>query len=77
MNIPQFSAPFGVAFIRGVYSAAVVFGITLLTTYSVSSSWSDALVVGGIAGLTTLGARTGVEGVVDQRRADSALGAKV
>lgn len=69
MNKPQFASPFGVAFIRGVYSALVTGGITTLTTLQVAGDGTDALIIGAITFLTTLAARTGVEGYVDTKRA--------
>ena len=69
--MPTLNSPFAVAAFRGILSAIVTGGIALLSTYQVTNSWSDAAVVGGLAFLTTIGARVGVEGTIDQKRSGS------
>ena len=54
--------------IRGLYTSAVLAAGSLLTTYQVTGSWEDALLVAGITGLGALGYRSGVEGLADIRR---------
>lgn len=64
-------SPFATSLLRGLYAGIIVGGISLLTTFQVVGDWPDAAVVAGITFLTTLGARTGIEGVYDQRRKDT------
>ena len=62
------TTPMGVAMIRAVFGGILTFGVTCLTTYQVVGSWEDALVGGGVAGLTYLLTRGGFEGAYDTRR---------
>lgn len=56
------------ASIRGLYGAAVSGLLTLLLAYQTSDSWPTAGVAGGVAALTYLAARGGVEGAIDSHR---------
>jgi len=54
--------------LRALYNAAGAGAVALLTTYSVTDSWEDALIVAAITALGALGFRGGVEGLADMRR---------
>ena len=59
--------PIIIATVRGVVSAVIIFGSTALGTFQATGDWTQAIVAGGIAGLTVLATRVGVEGTIDQR----------
>jgi hypothetical protein len=54
--------------IRSAYNALGAGAAALLTTYAVSQSWEDALIVGGITMLGALGFR-GAEARRDEKKA--------
>lgn len=56
------------AFIRSVLGGALLFGLTTLGTFQVVNSWVDAAIAGGVAALTNLAMRFGVEGMYDSHR---------
>lgn len=56
------------AFIRATLGGALLFGLTALGTFQVVSNWTDALIAGGVAALTNLAMRFGVEGMYDSHR---------
>ena len=60
-----------VASVRALLGGTLTFGTVALTTYQTTGNWSDAIVAGGVAGLTYLMTRGGFEGAFDQMR-DSA-----
>jgi len=64
------NAPLFIAILRGAYTAAGAGALMFLTVLSASSDMKVALIAGGIAALVALGFRGGVEGVIDQRRAN-------
>lgn len=53
---------------RSIYNAIGAGAVALLTTYSVTDSWEDALIVAGITALGALGFRGAGEGLSDIRR---------
>ena len=54
--------------IRAVFGGVLLFGLTALGTFQVVSNWTDALIAGGVAALTNLAMRFGVEGMYDSHR---------
>lgn len=56
------------AIIRGLYNAAMTFGVTFVTTYLTTDVVSDAALIGGIAAFGVLGFRAGAEGAYDSLR---------
>ena len=56
------------AFIRSMLGGGLVFGLTALGGYQYSNDWAQATVAGGIAALTNVGMRFGVEGIYDSHR---------
>ena len=60
---------FDAAFIRGALLALLTGAVTTLTSKQQGLSWEDALIAGAIVLITTLIARTGLEGGYDANRA--------
>lgn len=54
--------------VRGVLGGLVTFGIVTLTTAQASVGWEPSIIAGGIAGLSYLGLRLGIEGPYDARQ---------
>lgn len=65
-------SPMTTAMLRGAYLALGMFGSTFLTVWGTTDDLKAAFISGGIAGFAALGFRVGVEGSVDQRRANAA-----
>ena len=59
---------FGTAVLRGVYLAVGAGGLAFLGAWAATDDLKAPLSAGGIAALTALGFRSGVEGVVDAHR---------
>ena len=63
--------PMTVALVRAVLGGLLTFGTVALTVYQTMpapKNWNDAIVAGGVAGLSYLLTRGGFEGVYDQGR---------
>lgn len=69
--VDRVTAPIIIATIRGIITSAISFGVVTLGTFQVTGDWTDGLVAGGIAGLTSLGLRIGGEGMIDQKASRS------
>jgi hypothetical protein len=54
--------------IRSLLGAALLFGLTTMGTYQLNQSWSDAMITGGVAALTNIAMRFGIEGAWDSHR---------
>lgn len=56
------------ALIRGVYNAAMTFGVTFFTSYLTTDVPRDSLIIAAIAAFGVLGFRAGGEGAYDSMR---------
>ena len=56
------------AFIRSMLGGTLLFGLTALGGSQYSNDWAQAVIAGGIAALTNVGMRFGVEGIYDSHR---------
>ena len=56
------------AFIRGLYNAAMTFGVTFFTSYLTTDVADESLLIAAIAAFGVLGFRAGAEGLYDSAR---------
>lgn len=62
------NSPMATALLRGCYQAIGSFALVFLSTWATTDELKAPVIAGGIAALSALGFRAGVEGVADQRR---------
>ena len=63
------NSPMTTALLRGLYQAIGAFALVFLSTWATTDEIKAPVIAGGIAALSALGFRAGVEGAYDAKRA--------